>query len=89
MEFTDEGIRPLDSLRAKTSAARFLRLSVCFVMKDRKSYNNRFTYAESQKSRSIQRSSLALACFPPSRSATSDKTDNYDKDDYNAYIVTS
>uniref|UniRef100_A0A7E4WDH8 Ovule protein n=1 Tax=Panagrellus redivivus TaxID=6233 RepID=A0A7E4WDH8_PANRE len=56
---------------------------------DRKSETTVSTYAESQKSRSIQRSSFALACFPPSRSATSDNTDNYDKDDWNAYIVTS
>uniref|UniRef100_A0A7E4VYV5 Ovule protein n=1 Tax=Panagrellus redivivus TaxID=6233 RepID=A0A7E4VYV5_PANRE len=32
---------------------------------------------------------LHLHSLPSSRSATSDKTDNYDKDDINAYIVTS
>uniref|UniRef100_A0A7E4UR21 Glycogen(starch) synthase n=1 Tax=Panagrellus redivivus TaxID=6233 RepID=A0A7E4UR21_PANRE len=57
------------------------------AIEDRMSETTVSTYAE--KSRSIQRSSLALACFPPSRSATSDNTDNYDKDDYNAYTVTS
>uniref|UniRef100_A0A7E4VG34 G protein-coupled receptor n=1 Tax=Panagrellus redivivus TaxID=6233 RepID=A0A7E4VG34_PANRE len=35
MEFTDEGIKPLGCLRAKTSAARFLWISTCFVLKVR------------------------------------------------------
>uniref|UniRef100_A0A7E4V3J9 Uncharacterized protein n=1 Tax=Panagrellus redivivus TaxID=6233 RepID=A0A7E4V3J9_PANRE len=44
------------------------------VIENRMSETTVSTYADSQKSRSIQRSSPALPRFPPSRSATSDNT---------------